>query len=101
MSQFMPTLCWDCKNYMNGCSWAREGKPVEGWTAIPTVKQQHNHDPLHSFLVLKCPEFEADAEDGGTRRIGEKRDGRNRRTASGHERDTLHHRIGTDPDADI
>lgn len=68
MTQFTPTLCWDCKKYVDGCSWARAGKPVEGWEAIPTVKKQMHLEPLNSFLVLKCPGFERDGCDGGQKR---------------------------------
>lgn len=35
----MMTICWACANAVpdadgeRGCSWSREGKPVEGWVA--------------------------------------------------------------------
>lgn len=67
MSNFPATLCWDCaKAAHDGCSWAESLKPVEGWEAVPTVKQQFRGEPLHSFLVISCPEFERDAYNGGT-----------------------------------
>ena len=63
------TKCWDCaKAANNGCSWSDHLEPVEGWVAVPTVKSQFRGDPLHSFLVMDCPEFERDAWNGGTLR---------------------------------
>lgn len=50
------TKCWHCKNsYTNGCSWAREFKPVEGWKAVPT---SIGYNPTtKSYQVISCPEF--------------------------------------------
>lgn len=44
------TLCWQCQNYINGCSWSRScgTKPVEGWEAVQEGI---------SYTVIKCPEF--------------------------------------------
>lgn len=67
-----PTLCWTCVNSDKGddstCPWAREFKPVDGWSAKPTevyVARSEDsggrgkHD--NSFLVEKCPLFERDS----------------------------------------
>ena len=43
------SICWDCKKSTTGeCSWSKELKPVEGWTA----KENEG-----SYCVKKCPEF--------------------------------------------
>ena len=79
MAEF--TKCWDCANAANnGCSWSDRLEPVDGWTAIPTVKSQFRCAPLHSFLVTDCPEFKRDAWNGGVLRPEEheKREGRNK-----------------------
>ena len=58
------TLCWYCKNAVNGCCWSRHFKPVEGWKAIPTTIYEKNEpEGMESYLVLDCPAFEADIEE--------------------------------------
>lgn len=57
------TLCLRCRNsYTNGCSWARDFTPVDGWCALPTAitfqKKQEQ-----SFMVLMCPKFKEEAQD--------------------------------------
>ena len=49
-------LCWRCKNACGGCSWSRELKPVDGWTAEPTIVKDSNGD-FPSYKIKKCPEF--------------------------------------------
>ncbi len=53
------TLCWDCQNAIGKCSWSREFKPVEGWTAIPTFI---GRDKIKSFCVVECPQFKEDKQ---------------------------------------
>lgn len=48
--------CWDCKNCLDGCQWAKEKKPIEGWK----VKERKYKDGTVSWCVLDCPEFQAD-----------------------------------------
>lgn len=49
------TKCWDCKNFVGGCSWSKEGKPVEGWTA------EHTHNSSYEgYKVIDCPLFKKD-----------------------------------------
>jgi len=50
-------LCWTCKNACGGCSWSREGKPVEGWTAEPTHIETNRYY-ADSYKILKCPQYE-------------------------------------------
>lgn len=50
--------CWDCKNFAGGCSWSKEGKPVEGWTA------EFSNKSLKSYRVVDCPLFEPDDDLG-------------------------------------
>ena len=47
------TLCWDCENYIGGCSWTKDFKPVEGWKA-EEVTNSNNTD---TYLVRECPQF--------------------------------------------
>lgn len=63
------TLCWSCQhavpNYdgTRGCSWSREGKPVEGWDADPTVIRGYRYtDDARSYHVKACPQFLEDEE---------------------------------------
>ena len=60
------TICWDCAKFAGDCSWSKDFTPVTGWTAVPTEKQQFRGQPLKSYLVTDCPEFERDAYEGGT-----------------------------------
>ena len=53
------TLCWMCKNACGFCSWSKEFKPVEGWTAERNDMQVHNRLD-ESYIVYECPEFEQD-----------------------------------------
>lgn len=57
------TLCLRCRNsYTNGCSWARDCTPVDGWYALPrTITFQKNKE--QSFMVLMCPMFKEEAQD--------------------------------------
>ena len=55
-------LCWRCKKACGGCSWSDWLKPVEGWTATPTVVKDFMGD-FESYKIKKCPEFVADEED--------------------------------------
>ena len=49
-------LCWRCKNACGGCSWSQCLKPVDGWTAIPTIIHDDGGD-FSSYDIKKCPEF--------------------------------------------
>lgn len=55
------TLCWTCKNavpmlfgsdYVQGCEWSIDLKPVPGWKAKKTVC-----DDRISYRVKTCPKF--------------------------------------------
>ena len=46
--------CWSCKNFAGGCSWSRDGKPVEGWTA------EFSNKTTKSYRVIDCPLFKSD-----------------------------------------
>ena len=63
-----PTLCWDCKKAVLGCSWSREFIPVKGWLAFQTHKGEEGRPDHDSYHVANCPEFERDAVCGGQRR---------------------------------
>ena len=61
------TLCWDCANATGNCRWSDELKPVKGWKAIPTVKD-NNGKPMKSCIVVECPQFKRDAYENGLKR---------------------------------
>ena len=46
--------CWTCKNYVDGCSWSREFKPVHGWDAKKVKREEGNV----GYKILYCPEYE-------------------------------------------
>lgn len=53
--------CWSCKNYVDGCVWARtRTQPVEGWIAEPTAKRDGQRDVIRSYAILYCPEYKPD-----------------------------------------
>ena len=57
------TLCWECANSNNSCSWHRDFTPVDGWKAKPTVYKSGkgtNGEQLYinSYIVYECPNFE-------------------------------------------
>ena len=63
------TLCWSCKNavpkiangkYICGCSWSMHLKPVEGWTAEKSVKNENSGNRVETWYVKDCPEYEKD-----------------------------------------
>lgn len=64
-----PTLCWDCANATKPdvCCWCADFKPVPGWDAEPTTKQD-GFDAYESYLVKHCPLFVRDGERGGARK---------------------------------
>ncbi len=55
------SLCWKCQNSCCRCSWSKSFKPVQGWTATPTVIQgKLKTDIIHSYFVTDCPLFKRD-----------------------------------------
>ena len=62
------TLCWDCANYDDGCSWSRDFTPVKGWNAYKTKGNCYD-----SYCVVECPEFVRDSVNYGLQRQGESR----------------------------
>ena len=74
-----PTLCWDCAHAAQGknseCPWAREFRPVKGWTATEYIIScgPHSADVV-SYGVSSCPRFLRDAYNAGLcRKPGEVR----------------------------
>lgn len=65
----MMTLCWGCGNAVpdaegeRGCSWSREGKPVEGWVAerrdilVQATSPGGEKKRIESYQVITCPAF--------------------------------------------
>ena len=52
-------ICGDYKRFMD-CSWEREFKPVEGWTARPekhTYKENGVTIEVDTFDIIDCPLF--------------------------------------------
>lgn len=59
------SLCQYCRNITClGCSWARNFKPVKGWTAIPKTLRCSNGESgiskVQSYIVTSCPLFDRD-----------------------------------------
>lgn len=50
------TLCWSCEHSINGCTWARDGIPVEGWDATPSEYAKG------SYRITFCPEYKAEGK---------------------------------------
>ena len=48
--------CWTCKNACGGCSWSRDFKPVEGWTAEKTFLPS-NGECAESYKIISCPKY--------------------------------------------
>ena len=67
----MGTLCWDCANACGDCSWSDYNvrRPVRGWDAIRRDLTKKDGENVESYIVLHCPEFIRDAENGGQRRV--------------------------------
>lgn len=65
----MMTICWACANAVpdeegtRGCSWSREGRPVEGWVAerrdirIQPKRPGEERRAVESYQVITCPAF--------------------------------------------
>ena len=53
----LDSICWDCDNWFNGCSWQRKFKPIEDWTAEKTEISYSDGAVVHSYFVKKCPQF--------------------------------------------
>lgn len=67
-------LCWSCKNavpkivggkYVQGCSWSVQLKPVEGWKAIHSIKNEKSGKPMETWHVEECPLYCSDKEKSG------------------------------------
>lgn len=57
------SLCWKCARAYpgNGCQWADKFRPVDGWTAEPTLKcSRAGAAPIRSYHVTECPKFVRD-----------------------------------------
>ena len=56
------TLCWECKHATNKygkCSWSKELKPVEGWTAEGYITTETCYNvSTEWYKVIECPLFE-------------------------------------------
>ena len=78
------TLCWHCKhavpipdgeNYIYGCEWSLDRKPVKGWEAVKSEVKCHSVNGgkiLTSYRVIKCPKFLEGRTDGKYRQTAEK-----------------------------
>lgn len=58
------TICWRCKNAINGCPWSRNFRPVKDWIAIPTKIKSSFIDGrqklVDSYIVVSCPLFKTE-----------------------------------------
>ena len=65
----MLTKCWACANAVpdadgqRGCSWSKDGKPVNGWEAkrrdilVQPTSPGGERKRVESYHVVTCPEF--------------------------------------------
>lgn len=55
------SICNYCGNAVpndhEGCTWSREGKPVEGWTAVWDAR-----NGMETWKVLMCPQYKTEHE---------------------------------------
>ena len=60
----MNTLCWKCKHASGtkACKWATKARPIEGWTAEPSIIRYFWGD-INSYSISDCPKFEEGHED--------------------------------------
>lgn len=58
MAKIEQTICWTCAKAVIGCDWSREFKPIDGWTAKPTMLKGRENQK--SFRVIECPEYKPD-----------------------------------------
>lgn len=48
--------CWSCRNCINGCNWARDRKPVDGWVA--ERKPYRGTKTINfTYKITYCPEY--------------------------------------------
>lgn len=52
------TCCWLCSKSIDGCSWSRDGQPVEGWKAVRRVYGRSKVATNYTYKIYFCPEFE-------------------------------------------
>ena len=55
-------MCWMCANACGGCSWSRDGLPVEGWKAKRTAVRYRGALEYRSYRIIYCPQFKQDVE---------------------------------------
>lgn len=62
------TMCWRCQNavpikdaesgeYIRGCNWSLNKKPVKGWKAKRNDIRLSAKSSVESYIVDKCPMF--------------------------------------------
>lgn len=58
------SLCWSCINAVpsadgkRGCSWSRNGEPVEGWDAKMQRVKVNRGSSVVSYHVKSCPKYQ-------------------------------------------
>ena len=60
------SICFDCKNAVFGCCWAKRFEPVPGWEAVKTrIKNRNSEDSYYidSYKVISCPQFKNDNDE--------------------------------------
>lgn len=53
-------LCWDCQKACGNCSWSKKLKPIKGWVVQPTIIKSNGEPTIHTYKIIKCPEFVRD-----------------------------------------
>lgn len=54
--------CWICGNACAGCSWSRDGIPIEGWVAKRSTVKYRGELEYYSYKIIHCPLFWQDVE---------------------------------------
>ena len=60
------TLCAECANAFDGCSWAKNGEPVDGWIADENTLCYNRRGWIKettSYTVYACPQYRPDSKE--------------------------------------
>ena len=64
MNVMAEQLCWSCSKACGGsdCPWANKLKPVEGWTAKPSIVMSNYHQ-INTYRIIECPLYEKETKE--------------------------------------
>lgn len=55
-TQLSEQLCWNCAKCTGSCSWSKDFRPIEGWTATSVYRRDGGRN-VHTYNIIACPEF--------------------------------------------